>query len=167
MTSNPTVLIIAAGVAAVVLVLIVVLLKPRRYDQIGANPYTGAGATAAPVKTTLDNLPTEVTDQITRLIQDGRKIEAIKVLRDHTALGLKEAKDAVERWDLSAAVPAARDIALQNSVDGGASELLPHVRAEIDSLIAAGNPIKAIKILREHTGLGLKEAKDVIDNWPR
>ncbi len=165
MTSNPTVLIIAAGVAAVVLVLIVVLLKPRRYDQIGANPYTGTKA--VPVKTTLDNLPAHVTAQITRLIQDDRKIEAIKVLREHTVLGLKEAKDAVERWDLSAAAPAPRDIALQNSVDGGASELLPHVRAEIDSLITAGNPIKAIKVVREHTGLGLKEAKDVIDNWPR
>jgi ribosomal protein L7/L12 len=161
MTSNPTVLIIAASVAAVVLVLIVVLLKPRRYDQIGANPYTGAKA--APVKTTLDNLPAHVTDQITRLIQDGRKIEAIKVLRDHTSLGLKEAKDIVERWDMSAATPPSRSLSLEDPI----AELPAHIRAEIDSLVAEGKLINAIKALREHTGLGLKEAKGVIDNWPR
>jgi ribosomal protein L7/L12 len=27
-----------------------------------------------------------------------------------------------------------------------------------------GNPVGAIKLVREHTGLGLKEAKDVVDN---
>jgi ribosomal protein L7/L12 len=42
-----------------------------------------------------------------------------------------------------------------------------HIRAEIDSLVAEGKLINAIKALREHTGLGLKEAKGVIDNWPR
>lgn len=37
-------------------------------------------------------LPPELID----LIQCGRKIEAIKLYREHTGVGLKEAKDAVE-----------------------------------------------------------------------
>ena len=36
-------------------------------------------------------------DQVTALLRDGRKIEAIKVYREITGAGLKEAKEAVER----------------------------------------------------------------------
>lgn len=33
------------------------------------------------------------------LLRQGRKIEAIKVVREETGLGLKEAKDLVESWE--------------------------------------------------------------------
>lgn len=36
-------------------------------------------------------------------------------------------------------------------------------RTAIDALAAAGKTIEAIKYVRERTGLGLKEAKDVVD----
>jgi ribosomal protein L7/L12 len=42
---------------------------------------------------------TETADamsDITALIRQGNKIQAIKLLRDRTGMGLKEAKDAVE-----------------------------------------------------------------------
>lgn len=32
-------------------------------------------------------------------LRDGRKIEAIKIVRETTGLGLKEAKDLVESWE--------------------------------------------------------------------
>lgn len=35
-----------------------------------------------------------------QLARDGRKIEAIKVVREITGLGLKEAKDMVESWKM-------------------------------------------------------------------
>jgi large subunit ribosomal protein L7/L12 len=34
-----------------------------------------------------------------QLAKNGRKIEAIKAVRDITGLGLKEAKDLVDSWD--------------------------------------------------------------------
>jgi len=34
---------------------------------------------------------------------------------------------------------------------------------EVKALLARGDKIAAVKLLRDHTGLGLKEAKDVID----
>jgi hypothetical protein len=43
-----------------------------------------------------DSLPAEVVDALRR----GNKIEAIKLLRNATGLGLKEAKDAVERIEV-------------------------------------------------------------------
>jgi ribosomal protein L7/L12 len=36
-------------------------------------------------------------DQVTALLRDGRKIQAIKAYREITGAGLKEAKEAVER----------------------------------------------------------------------
>lgn len=45
--------------------------------------------------------------------------------------------------------------------------LLPPVSAELQQrvreLYAAGRPVEAIKLIREHTGLGLKEAKSLGD----
>jgi large subunit ribosomal protein L7/L12 len=38
------------------------------------------------------------------------------------------------------------------------------VDAEIRDLVARGQKIQAIKLLRERTGVGLKEAKDVVDS---
>src|SRR5688572_17851129 len=38
-------------------------------------------------------------DEVRQLIQQHRKIEAIKIVRERTGLGLKEAKDAVEELE--------------------------------------------------------------------
>ena len=41
--------------------------------------------------------------------------------------------------------------------------LNPSVIAEIDALVAAEQRIRAITVLREATGLGLKDSKDAVD----
>jgi hypothetical protein len=41
----------------------------------------------------------------------------------------------------------------------------PTWEAEARSLAARGNKIEAIKLMREMTGLGLKEAKDLVESW--
>jgi ribosomal protein L7/L12 len=48
---------------------------------------------------------------------------------------------------------------------GGASSVAPTTEwmAEVRELVAGGNKIQAIKVYREHTGLGLKEAKDAVE----
>ena len=38
----------------------------------------------------------EISDQVIAAIDAGRKIEAIKILREQTGLGLKDAKDVVD-----------------------------------------------------------------------
>lgn len=42
-------------------------------------------------------------------------------------------------------------------------EMTPEQLEQIESLIFAGKKIEAIKLVREQTGLGLKEAKDFVD----
>jgi hypothetical protein len=38
----------------------------------------------------------DLADRLAKLVAEGRKIEAIKIYREQTGAGLKEAKDAVE-----------------------------------------------------------------------
>ncbi|MEJ2410452.1 MAG: ribosomal protein L7/L12 [Novosphingobium sp.] len=43
------------------------------------------------------------------------------------------------------------------------TEVGPAIRTEIESAIAAGRKIEAIKLLRDATGMGLKESKDAVE----
>jgi ribosomal protein L7/L12 len=81
----------------------------------------------------------------------GNKLEAIRLLREETGISLVAAKEAVEE---QGAV-----VSLSLSARSPEGELPAHVLAAL----AGGQKIEAIKLLREATGLGLKEAKDAVD----
>jgi len=82
-----------------------------------------------------------------------------------TVLELVELKDAIEEeWGVTAAAPMAVAAAPAAAGDGAAEE-------EKDSfdvvLTATGDKkIQVIKVVRAVTGLGLKEAKDLVDGAP-
>lgn len=87
-------------------------------------------------------------------LRAGNKIAAIKRFRELHGVGLKEAKDAVEAmergqpWDLPP------------------KTLLREVNdSDIEAQIRRGALIDAIKLYREKTGVGLKEAKDAVEAW--
>ncbi len=92
-------------------------------------------------------LPADVRDAVAR----GHTIEAVKLLRAATGLGLKEAKDAI---DAHMRGSTAR---LPSSTPGAA---LP---PSVVEAMRRGDKIDAIRLLREQTGLGLKEAKDAVE----
>jgi len=83
-----------------------------------------------------------------------------------TVLELVELKKAIEEeWGVTAAAPVALAAAPVAGGDGAAAE------EEKDSfdvvLTAAGDKkIQVIKVVRAATGLGLKEAKDLVDGAP-
>ena len=86
-------------------------------------------------------------------------IEAIKAM---TVLELNElVKACEEEFGVSAAAPVA-------VVAGGAVAEVEE-KTEFDVVLAAvgSEKIKVIKVVRELTGLGLKEAKEVVDNAPK
>ena len=97
----------------------------------------------------------ETPQRIAELIRQGKKIEAIKLLRETTGIGLKEAKDEVDR--LSAEL-AGQALPLRMPNTAGES-----VSKEVLELAREGRKIEAIKRLREQTGLGLKEAKEQVE----
>ena len=74
-------------------------------------------------------------------------------------------KDLEAAWGVSAAAPVAVAAA-----GGGAAAEAPKVeeKTEFDVVLkeAGANKIQVIKVVRELTGLGLKEAKDAVDGSP-
>jgi len=101
----------------------------------------------------------EASTKIADLIREGRKIEAIKLLRETTGIGLKEAKEEIDRLskDMSG---QALSPALSGSGGPGPSGGLSK---EVVDLAHQGQKIQAIKLLREQTGMGLKEAKEQVE----
>jgi len=94
-----------------------------------------------------ESLPADVKDALQR----GNTIEAIKLLRASSGLGLKEAKDVID------AHHQGRPIPLQSQAF---PERLP---AAVALALQQGNKIEAVRLLREQTGMGLKEAKDAVE----
>ncbi|MBL9078428.1 MAG: ribosomal protein L7/L12 [Planctomycetes bacterium] len=93
-------------------------------------------------------------------IAAGKKIDAIKELREASGLGLAEAKAIVDAVEAGRPVPAELVARLQAAREAKARGNVPDaVRAAVER----GNRIEAIRLLREHTGFGLKEAKDLLD----
>ena len=91
-------------------------------------------------------------DAILRQLAMGNKINAIKLYRVQTGVGLKDAKQAVEAMQHEA----------QHTLVSETAEMYAGDDA-IQSILIAGNKINAIKLYRQRTGVGLKEAKAAID----
>ena len=75
-----------------------------------------------------------------------------------------------EKWGVSAAAPmAVAAMPGMAGMPGGAAPAAEEEKTEFDlMLLAAGEKkIQVIKVVRELTGLGLKEAKAVVDEAPK
>jgi hypothetical protein len=55
-------------------------------------------------------LPDAALAEVRALLQEGRKIEAVKVIRWHTSLGLKEAKDQADAIERELGLPPSPSI---------------------------------------------------------
>ena len=73
-----------------------------------------------------------------------------------------------EKWGVSAAAPVAV-AAMPGAGGGGGGAAAVEEKTDFDVvLMAAGDKkIQVIKVVRELTGLGLKEAKDLVDGAPK
>ncbi|TVO58781.1 ribosomal protein L7/L12 [Denitromonas halophila] len=86
-------------------------------------------------------------------LEAGQLIEAIKIVRQTHGLDLAEAKDWVERERDAPGAPAP-------AADHDGDHDLP---SAAEAALAGGRMIDAIKIVRAERGLGLKEAKALVD----
>ena len=90
-----------------------------------------------------------------------------KIVDDLSALTVLEAAELAkmleEKWGVSAAAPVAAAAA------GGAAAAPAEEKDSFDVQLseAGANKINVIKVVREVTGLGLKEAKDLVDGAPK
>ncbi|WMJ80330.1 50S ribosomal protein L7/L12 [Clostridium sp. MB40-C1] len=90
--------------------------------------------------------------------------EIIQGIKEMSVLELNElVKACEEEFGVSAAAPVA---VAGGAVAGGAAA---EEKTEFDVVLASAGSqkIKVIKIVRELTGLGLKEAKEIVDGAPK
>lgn len=87
-------------------------------------------------------------------------LEAIK------GMSVLELNDLVKAIEEEFGVTAAAPVAV---VAGGGAAAEAEAQTEFDVILldAGASKINVIKVVREITGLGLKEAKDVVDNAPK
>jgi len=85
-----------------------------------------------------------------------------------SVLDLVELKKKIEdEWGITAAAPVA--LAAPGAAGGGDGAAAAEEKTAFDVVLAAagGQKIQVIKVVRAITGLGLKEAKDLVDSAPK
>ncbi len=84
-----------------------------------------------------------------------------------SAVDLSDLKKALEdKFDVTAAAPmAGMPMMMPGAADGGGEE----EQTEFDAVLVnfGAEKLKVIKVVREITGLGLREAKELVDNAPK
>jgi large subunit ribosomal protein L7/L12 len=97
--------------------------------------------------------PQSLEAEVKELFASHGKIEAIKYYRQRTGAGLAEAKQAVE--------------AIAEGTSSSGAVAGADLADQIEPLLRNGNVIGAIKLYRERTGVGLKQAKDDVEALAR
>ena len=89
-----------------------------------------------------------------------------QIIADIKELKLLEVADLVKKMEEEFGVSAAAPVAVAGAVAGGAAA---EEKTDFDVVLAeAGDAkLKVIKAVKDHTGLGLKEAKEIVDGAPK
>ena len=88
-------------------------------------------------------------------------IEAIK------GLSVLELNELVKACEEEFGVSAAAGVVVAAAGAGGAAAAEEKTEFNVELTEAGPNKVKVIKVVRDATGLGLKEAKDVVDGAPK
>ena len=90
--------------------------------------------------------------------------EFIDAIKELTVL---ELNDLVKACEEEFGVSAAAGVVVAAAGDGGAAVAEEKTEFDVELTEVGPNKVKVIKVVREVTGLGLKEAKDVVDSAPK
>ena len=107
----------------------------------------------------------EAEKQILAFIHHGQKIEAIKFVRSSLGIDLKDAKEVVEAIAAGTHIHELDTNSKNNNESQFAIETADS--AQLQALVRSGKKIEAVKLLVKQQGLGLKEAKDLIDSMSK
>ena len=94
--------------------------------------------------------------------------KVVKLIEDVKALTVLELSELVKALEEEFGVPAAAPVAVAAAPPAAAAPAAEE-KTEFDVILkaAGANKIAVIKVVRELTGLGLKEAKAVVDEAPK
>lgn len=91
-------------------------------------------------------------------------LDKAQFIEDLKEASISDLNDLVKAIEEEFGVSAAAPVAAGGAVAGGTAEAKDSFDVEIKE--AGGTKIKVIKVVREITGAGLKEAKDMVDGAP-
>ena len=154
--------LILGGLIVIAVVVIALVLRQRSEGVTTVS--TPSTPTPSPTSTNTASTSAPGADlevAVRSLLSRKQKIEAVKLVRVRTGLGLRESKDYVD------------------AIERGLSPIAPPIQApppqltsenldqQIRDLLARNQKIVAVKLVRQHTGLGLKEALDYVERVER
>lgn len=90
-----------------------------------------------------------------------------KFIEDIKALSVLELNELVKAIEEEFGVSAAAPVMMAGAVDGGAAAAEEKTEFDVVLTSAGAGKINVIKVVREATGLGLKEAKEIVDGAPK
>jgi large subunit ribosomal protein L7/L12 len=96
--------------------------------------------------------------------------EIVEKISGMTALELSELKTALEdKFGVTAAAPMMGMPMMMPGMGGGDAAPAAEEKTSFDVILAeaGGNKLNVIKVVKDVTGLGLKEAKDLVDGAPK
>ena len=95
--------------------------------------------------------------------------KVVKLIEDVKALTVLELSELVKALEEEFGVSAAAPVAVAAAPAAAAAAPAAEEKTEFDVVLksAGANKIQVIKVVREITGLGLKEAKAVVDEAPK
>ncbi|MFI6293091.1 ribosomal protein L7/L12 [Nonomuraea sp. NPDC050790] len=146
------ILLIFGVVAAIVVVSLVALAGRRRGERSLPPPSPRSAA--------------DVEQEVLHYLRQGKTIHAIKIVRERTRLGLKEAKDLVEE------VAAGRRRLTDHPAFAGMRPSLPgratgDLAGRVRNLVAEGHREQAVYLVRGETGMAQEEAELFVDSLSR
>jgi hypothetical protein len=132
-------------IALLVVILFVVLVAAVR---TGARPDTSLGWRSPGLPPAIS---ADLQNRVRELLAAGKKIQAIKIIREETGLGLKEAKGVADSLAAGRPVPDAT------------TPSRPDLASRVRELKAAGRMEQAVFLVRGETGMGQQEAEAFIN----
>ena len=112
-------------------------------------------------------MPEEVAAEQAAKVTDPKVEEILKSIEEMTVLQLSELIKALEdRFGVTAAAPVAMAAAPGAAAGAAAAEVEEQTEFDVVLKSAGAQKIQVIKVVRQILGLGLKEAKDLVDGAP-
>lgn len=93
--------------------------------------------------------------------------KVVKLIEDVKALTVLELSELVKALEEEFGVSAAAPVAVAAAPAAGAAAAEEKTEFDVILKSAGANKVAVIKVVKEITGLGLKEAKEVVDGAPK
>ena len=103
---------------------------------------------------------------VRELYRKGDKLAAVKALRAATGLGMADAIRIADKLGATSKPAPSKDRRAAGDLPSINAAIGPDHQDELRAMVAAGQQVEAIKMVRTLTSMGLKDASEYVDRLP-